>query len=195
MIKLSWEPVVLSMARITFFLKLPFVDILMAINTLFSLGSILLVLMTFFTFRTLVFTYQREFRLFIMVQDILLPICRVMTFDTIIPQFLFMGIVLFMAVKATVRQRLILSVHMAFLTWCLHMFPVKPVTTVIGRIMLKRGWLPAFYNVTCFALFILKLSFMRILMTIRGITALVIKWPVLPLHMTFLTLDLNVFSL
>ena len=84
---------------------------------------------------------------------------------------------------------------MAFLTWRLHMFPVKPVTTVIGRIMLKGGWLPAFYNVTCFALFILKLSFMRILMTIRGITALVIKWPVLPLHMTFLTLDLNVFSL
>src|SRR4030065_642223 len=107
MIKLCRIPCIFTVALGT--VNLSFMDILMAINTLFSLGSILFVLMTLFTFRTLVFTYQREFSLFIMVQDILLPICRVMTFDTIIPQFLFMGIVLFMAVNATVRQRLILS--------------------------------------------------------------------------------------
>ena len=195
MIKPSWEPVILSMARTAFLLKLPFMDILMAINTLFSLGSILFVLMTLFTFRTFVFTYQGKFRLLVMIQYILLPVCRVMTLCTIIPQLLFMCIILFMAVITPVRQRLILSVHVAFLTWCLHMFPVKSVTTVIGRIMLKGGWLPPFYNVTCLTLFILELPFMCILMTIRCIAALVIKRPVLPLHMTLLTFNVNVFSL
>src|SRR3990172_13083090 len=155
------------MARPAFLLKLPFMDILMAINTLFSFGRILFVLMTLFTFRTFVFTYQGKFRLLVMIQYILLPVCRVMTLCTIIPQLLFMCIILFMAVITPVRQRLILSVHVAFLTWCLHMFPVQPVSNVIRRIMVKGGWLPAFYNVTFLALFILKLSFMRILMTIR----------------------------
>jgi len=45
------------MARTAFLLKLPFMDILVAINTLFSLGSIRFVLMTLFTFCTFVFTY------------------------------------------------------------------------------------------------------------------------------------------
>src|SRR3972149_8786367 len=130
-----------------------------------------------------------------MVQDILLPICCVMTFGTIIPQLLFMGIVLFMAVKAPVRQRLILSVHVAFLTWCLHMFPVQAVSTVIRRIMVKGGWLPAFYYVTCLALFILKLSFMRILMTIRRIARFGIQRLIPPLDVTLLAVSLKMFSL
>jgi len=57
-----------------------------------------------------------------MIQDILLPICRVMTFGTIIPQLLFMCIILFMAVKATVRQRFVLPLHMTLLTFNVNVF-------------------------------------------------------------------------
>src|SRR3990172_13102541 len=110
------------MARPAFLLKLPFMDILMAINTLFSFGRILFVLMTLFTFRTFVFTYQGKFRLLVMIQYILLPVCRVMTLCTIIPQFLFVCIIIFMAVKATVRQWFVLPLHMTLLTFNLNVF-------------------------------------------------------------------------
>ncbi len=125
------------MARTAFLLKLPFMDILMAINTLFSFGSILFVLMTLFTFRTFVFTYQRKFSLLVMIQCILLPVSCVVTLYAIIPEFLFMGIILFMAVIATVRQRFILSVHMAFLARRLYMLSVKPVAAVSRCIVFK----------------------------------------------------------
>src|SRR3990170_4125423 len=84
---------------------------------------------------------------------------------------------------------------MAFLTWRLHMFPVKPVTTVIGRIMLKGGWLPPFYNVTCLTLFILKLTFVDILVTIRRIARFGIQRLIPPLDVTLLAVSLKMFSL
>jgi hypothetical protein len=104
------------MARVTFFFKLSFMNILMAVNTLFRFGNILLVLMTLFTLCALVFTDQRELSLFVMVQGILLPICRVMTLCAIIPKLLFMDIILLMTIKAARRKWFVFSCHMTFLT-------------------------------------------------------------------------------
>ncbi len=115
MVELSGEPVVLSMARVTFFFKLSFMNILMAINTLFRFGNILLVLMTLFTICALVFTNQWELRLFVMVQCILLPICRVMTLCAIIPKLLFMDIILLMTIKAARKKWPVFSGYVAFL--------------------------------------------------------------------------------
>src|SRR3989304_7735404 len=166
MVKFPGEPVVLCMTRAAFFLKLTFVNIFMAVNAFFRFGSILLILVALFTLHTLMFANQRKLRLFIVIEGILLPIGRVMTFCTIFPQLIFMGIVLLMAVNTTVRDWFIFPFYMAFLAVSLKMFSVQPVSFVIRRIMVKGGWLPIFQNMACLALLILQLTFVNIFVAI-----------------------------
>src|SRR3989304_6197552 len=166
MVEFPGEPVVLCMTRAAFLLKLTFVNILMAVNALFRFGSILLILMALFTLHTLMFTNQRKLRLFIVIEGILFPICRVMAFYTIFPQLIFMGIVLLMAVNTAVRDWFIFPFYMTFLTVNLKMFSIQPVSFVIRRIMVKGGWLPIFYNMACLALLFLKLTFVNIFVAI-----------------------------
>src|SRR4030065_735598 len=166
MVKFPGEQVVLCMTRAALLLKLTFVNILMAVNALFRFGSILLILVALFTLHTLMFANQRKLRLFIVIKGILLPIGRVMTFCTIFPQLIFMGIVLLMAVNTTVRDWFIFPFYMAFLAVSLKMFSVQPVSFVIRRIMVEGGWLPIFYYMACLTLIILELTFVNILVAI-----------------------------
>src|SRR4030066_885066 len=133
MVKFPGEPVVLCMTRAALLLKLSFVNIFMAVNALFRFGSILLILVALLTLHTLMFSNQRKLRLFIVIEGILFPICRVMTFYTIFTQLIFMGIVLLMAVNTTVGDWLIFSIHMTFLAVSLNMFSIQPVSFVIRR--------------------------------------------------------------
>lgn len=116
MVEFPREPVRLGMAGTTFFLELPFVNILMAINTFFSLGLIPFFQMTLLTFRCFVFPDEWKFRLLVVVEGIFFPVRRVMAFLTVIAQLLFVGIVLFMTIKAAIRQGLVFPFDVALLT-------------------------------------------------------------------------------
>ena len=88
----------------------------MAINALFCLCLISLVLMALFTLCAFMLSNEREIRLSAMVEGRLLPIRCVVAFRTVISQFFFMGIVLLVTIIAAVREGLVFSIHMTFLT-------------------------------------------------------------------------------
>lgn len=118
MVEFPREPVRLGMAGTTFFLEFPFVNILMTIDTFFSLGLIPLFQVALLALHHLVFPYERKFRLLVVIEGIFFPVRRVMAFLTVIPQLLFMGIVLLVTIKAAIGQRLVFPIHMTFLTVC-----------------------------------------------------------------------------
>ena|SRR3990170_8671625 len=116
MVKFPGEPVILCMTRVTLFLELPLVNILMTINALLCLCPVSLILMALFTLCALVLPNQRKIRLPVMVKGRLFPICCVVTFRTIIPQLFFMRIILLVTIVAAVRQGLVFSINITFLT-------------------------------------------------------------------------------
>lgn len=116
MVKFPWEPVILCMTGAALFFEFPFVNILMAINALFCLCLISLVLMALFTLCAFMLSNEREIRLPVMIEGRLFPIRCVVAFYTIIPQLFFMGIVLLVTIIAAVREGLVFSIQMTFLT-------------------------------------------------------------------------------
>lgn len=85
MIKLPWEPVILCMTRAALFFEFPFVNILMAINALFCLCLVSIVLVALFTLCAFMLSNEREIRLPVMIEGGFFPIRCVVAFHTIIP--------------------------------------------------------------------------------------------------------------
>ncbi len=194
MVKGLGLPVERSVTLAAILIELPFMYVFMAVYAPLLLGFVLFILMAFLALSILMLADKRIVGITIMVKGRLLPVFRVMAFIAEAAKLLFMNILLLVAAQAVLGGLAVFALSMAFIAQRLFMFPAQLEFTVLCG-MVVGCLFPALCCMAGITSLVLKLSLVRIFMTVTCIACLGIQRLITTLDMALFTFCVNMLAI